>query len=233
MTLDDVLRDPPMVHAWGAPNELSYSGFAREFYACMSDHIDSASSTLETGAGISTVVFALRRAHHTCVAPDVAELDRLKAYCSEKGIPIDSIDFQPMRSDEYFRLWTPRPLDLVLIDGCHGFPAPFLDWFHIAVSLRVGGLLVVDDTHLWTGKILKEFLETESGWRLERPHSTKTAMFRKIGAYVPWKEWTAQPYVSSRSDVRRPRHSRVRRALELARRGEYATLLRKVRKALF
>jgi hypothetical protein len=233
MTLDDLLRDPPRVHAWGTPNDLSYSGFAREFYACMFDHLDSKSSTLETGAGISTVVFALRKARHTCVAPDVAELDRLKAYCAQKGIPIDSIDFQPMRSDEYFRQWTPHRLDLVLIDGCHGFPAPFLDWFNVAVSLRVGGLLVIDDTQLWTGRILKEFLETEPAWRREPPHTTKTAVFRKIDEDVPWKEWNTQPYVASRSEVWPPRRSRVGRAIDLARRGEYATLLRKVRKALF
>jgi hypothetical protein len=233
MTLDEVLRNPPKVHEWGAPNEFSYSGFAREFYACIADHIDATSCTLETGAGISTVVFALRRAQHTCVAPDAPEFGRLKAYCAGHGIATDSIDFQPMRSDEFFRTWHPRPLDLVLIDGCHGFPAPFMDWFHVAVTLRVGGLLIIDDTHLWTGKVLKEFLETETAWRLEPPHSAKTAVFRKVEEYVPWKEWNTQPYVSSRSDVLRQPRSRVRLALELVRKGEYATLLRKVRKALF
>lgn len=233
MTLDEMLRNLPKVHEWGAPNDFSYSGFDREFYVRIADHIDATSSTLETGAGISTVVFALRQARHTCIAPDVPEFGRLKAYCAEHGIATDSIDFQPMRSDEFFRMWKPRPLDLVLIDGCHGFPAPFLDWFHIAATLRVGGLLVVDDTHLWTGRILKEFLETETGWRLEVPHSTKTAVFRKTGEYVPWKEWNAQPYVMSRSEIRRPPRSRVRLAMELAQRGEFATLLRKVRKGLF
>ena len=233
MTLDQILQDPPKVHAWSGRHELRCSGFSREFYARIMNHIDSGSSTLETGAGISTVVFALRQARHTCVAPDVAELGRLRAYCAEHGIASESVDFQAMRSDQFFRTWQPQPLDLVLIDGCHGFPAPFIDWFHTAASLRVGGLLIIDDTHLWTGAVLKDFLKTETGWRIEPPHSSKTAVFRKVAEYVRWKEWNVQPYVSSRSAVSRPRRSRVRRVLELAGRGEYATLLRKVREKLF
>jgi predicted O-methyltransferase YrrM len=233
VTLDEVLRDPPKVHEWGRPREFTYSGFSREFYARILDHIGPNSSTLETGAGISTVVFALRQARHTCVAPDGAELNRLKVYCAERGIASESVDFQVMRSDQFFLTWQPRPLDLVLIDGCHGFPAPFMDWFSTATSLRVGGLLIIDDTHLWTGSVLKEFLEIEDEWRLEPPHSAKTVVFRKVAEYVPWKEWYMQPYVAGRSHVLRQRQGRVRQALELARRGEYATLLRKVRKRLF
>ena len=117
MTLDEMLRNPPKVHEWGAPNDFSYSGFAREFYTRIAEHINATSSTLETGAGISTVVFALRQARHTCIAPDAPEFGRLKAYCAEHGIATDCIDFQPMRSDEFFRLWQPRALDLVLIES--------------------------------------------------------------------------------------------------------------------
>ena len=108
-----------------------------------------------------------------------------------------------------------------------------MDWFSTATSLRVGGLLIIDDTHLWTGSVLKEFLETETEWRLEPPHSAKTVVFRKVAECVPWKEWHTQLYVVNRSHVPRHRQGRVQRALGLARRGEYATLLRKVRKRLF
>ena len=53
---------------------------------------------------------------------------------------------------------------LVLIDGSHSFPSPFIDWYYTAFRLRVGGFLVVDDTQLWTGHVLKRFLEAEPDW---------------------------------------------------------------------
>lgn len=226
MTLDRVLEDPPKVHAW-EPGTLTSSGLPRECFEYISSHIDATSHTLETGAGISTVVFALRQTQHICVAPDRAEVDRLKAYCDAAGIPTSSIEFHLVRSDQFFQRWQPQPLDLVLIDGCHGFPAPFIDWFYTAASIRLGGMLVIDDTHLWTGAVLKEFLAAEPEWQLDGPRSPKTAVFRKVADYVPWKEWTRQPYVSDRSRLPRPLWSRARRVLSLARAGQYGVLVKK------
>jgi len=38
------------------------------------EHIDSESKTLETGAGVSTVLFALKGTQHTCIVPDQAQV---------------------------------------------------------------------------------------------------------------------------------------------------------------
>ena len=43
-------------------------------------------------------------------------------------------------------------LDLVLIDGSHSFPQVFIDWYYTQSALKVGGALLVDDVHIWTGK---------------------------------------------------------------------------------
>src|SRR5215831_18703462 len=93
MTLDELLNDPPKVHVW-EPGKPTSSGLPRDFFAFIAEQLGPASRTLETGAGISTVVFALKRAQHTCVAPDGAEIDRLKAYCDLHAISMDCIDFQ-------------------------------------------------------------------------------------------------------------------------------------------
>jgi hypothetical protein len=45
------------------------------------------------------------------------------------------------------------PLDLVLVDGSHSFPQVFfIDWFYTAGALKIGGHLLVDDVHVWTGR---------------------------------------------------------------------------------
>jgi hypothetical protein len=233
MTLQEVLADRPKVHAW-TPGKLSYSGFADEFFEYIFKHIGPASATLETGAGISTVVFALSGARHLCVNPVAAEAERLKAYCDARGISTAAIDFQTVPSDQFFLTWKSHPLDLVLIDGGHGFPTPFIDWFYTFQSLKVGGVLIIDDTHLWTGAVLKDFLLTEPEWRLDDPRSPKTCIFIKTAECEP-KDWWAQPYVVSRSDpdLKVPYPSGFRVAMDLARKGQYSLILKKTRRRLF
>lgn len=86
-------------------------------------------------------------------------------------------------------------LDFVLIDGAHAFPLPLIDWYYTARRLRLGGLMMVDDTHIRSGKILTDFLESEvDRWRLaERRPSL--AMFEKVGEpTIPAGDWPEQPY---------------------------------------
>lgn len=51
-----------------------------------------------------------------------------------------------------------KALDMMLIDGGHAFPSPSIDWYYLADTVKEGGYLVVDDTQLITGEILKDFL---------------------------------------------------------------------------
>ena len=84
----------------------------------------------------------------------------------------------------------------MLIDGQHSFPWPFIDWFYTAERLKIGGVVIVDDTHLMTGKVLKDFLEGEvrAGlWELAANFS-KAAAFRKIQAEVNHGIWENQPW---------------------------------------
>jgi predicted O-methyltransferase YrrM len=64
--------------------------------------------------------------------------------------------------------WLPRvdlpDLDLVLVNGGHAFPVPFLDWYYGAEKLKVGGLMVVDNTHLPTGTRLADFMGVDPRW---------------------------------------------------------------------
>src|SRR5262249_457194 len=88
----------------------------------------------------------------------------------------------------------PTGLDLVLIDGCHGFPAPFIDWYYAGSGLKANGILIIDDTQLWTGDVLRKFLIAEPDWQHDCDVLSRTAVFRKLNASELLKEWPLQPY---------------------------------------
>ena len=154
--------------------------------------------TLETGSGSSTVVFAMKGTDHTIVTPIADEQTGIMSFCEEKDIPTDRLTFHIERSQNVLPKLDLTPLDLMLIDGGHAFPLPFLDFQYGSQWLGIGGLLLVDDTQLWTEKVLKDFLSEQPEWeRLEE--IGKTAVFRKIKEEPEFCEWTQQPYVYARS----------------------------------
>jgi Methyltransferase domain len=156
------------------------------------------SKTLETGAGLSSIVFAMRGCHHTAVAPDAAQAERIKAWCQEHRVSTDRLRFVLEPSETALPAMEPEPLDVVLIDGAHGFPAPFIDWRYAGRRLRVGGTLIIDDTQLWTGAVLRDFLAAEPQWDLVAGSRFEFAVARRASE-GSIGEWAEQPYVSRRS----------------------------------
>src|SRR5699024_10699885 len=61
-----------------------------------------------------------------------------------------------------------HPLDLVIIDGPHGFPFPQLEYYYFYPQIAAGGLLVVDDIHIPTVRWLHEFLRDDDMFKLQR-----------------------------------------------------------------
>ena len=120
---------------------------------------------------------------------------RIEQFCRERSLPLHGLRFEIGRSDERLPGLAATDLDLVLIDGAHGFPMPFLDWYYTAERLKVGGLLIIDDTQLWTGHTLKCYLQHEPEWRLEVDYAPRSVVFRKILSNVSGKHERQQPYV--------------------------------------
>jgi hypothetical protein len=153
------------------------------------------SRTLEIGAGVSTILFALKGASHLCIVPAEEEVARIRAFCGDHAISLDSVKFEVGRSDRCLPRLAIKDLDFVLIDGAHGFPIPFLDWWYTADKLKVGGLLAIDDTEVWTGYILKMFLLAEPDWSLEADYGPRSVVLRKLGdGGLGRNEWD-QPYI--------------------------------------
>lgn len=191
-------------------------------------HVGPGAATLETGCGYSTVVFAAHAASHTCVVPIAAQVETVRRRIAASGLDPGRVHFEVAPSERVLPALERDPLDVVLIDGSHAFPQVFIDWFYTADRLVLGGLLMVDDVHLWTGKVLRRFLDAEPGWERVALLGGRTAVFRKLAAFEAARDWTDQPFVARRSryDVA----SQARVPLSLLREGrvrEVATLMRR------
>ena len=88
-------------------------------------------------------------------------------------------------SHEVLPGWEPRPLDLVLIDGAHGFPYPIVDWWQLAPHLRVGGTVLLDDAYLPAVAAVVDFVRDSPAWKLEDAVSFRTARVRKLREEPP------------------------------------------------
>jgi hypothetical protein len=190
------------------------------------DRVPDGGRTLETGSGMSTVLFALKRTQHTCIVPSESEPARIVDHCRQAGVSSDGITFVVEPSERALPRLERRDLDLVLIDGRHGFPAPMIDWFYTAPMLRVGGLLLLDDTQLWPVRLVRDVLGAEPEWALEA-QLPRTAVFRKVAEGSEAKEWTAQRHVLAetaalaRSDRARQQHDT---AVDLLRHGRFLAI---------
>jgi hypothetical protein len=178
MTVVDRIRArPPLVHSAGS----TYWGLAWPALRWLEAHVEPGMTTLETGSGASTIVFASRGARHTAISPDAGEHDGIKRYCSETGIATDQVTFLAGSSHEVLRdLWSPEPLDMVLVDGAHGFPYPVLDWWFTERHLKVGGRVLLDDAYLTSVNVVARYLRYSPSWELEEVAGSRTPIFRKL-----------------------------------------------------
>lgn len=185
----------PLFHAPSGDARTTSWGIAPEVLRWLQDHLRPGMHTLETGSGDSTVVFLSRVEKHTAVAPDAAEAQAIRDFCKRVGVPAGGLEFLAGRSQQVLpRLEDPAPLDVVLIDGDHAFPAPYIDWYYTADRVRRLGYVLVDDTQLRTGRTLRDFLGAEPEWRLVEQIG-KTAIFQKVvDGPVTDKWWGQQPW---------------------------------------
>jgi predicted O-methyltransferase YrrM len=204
--LTRVLGDPPRVHP-GAPNGTAWRT-GRACYEFLADSVADGSRTLETGAGLSTVLFAAWGCRHTSVVPFPDEAVAIERYCTEQGIDTSCLTFDLRPSELALpALMASGPLDLVFIDGAHSFPLPVIDWFYGAGRLRSGGIVVFDDVPLpAVGRFLDTYLDLDPRWE-------RVAGTRKWRAYRRLAEGSLSEHESNQGFYRQPRQPLARRAL--------------------
>ena len=230
MTLQELLNDSPKLHRIGKVGvhvPISYD-LSDQALHLIDQNVGQNSHTLETGAGISTILFAIKHTHHICIVPDGDLAGRIREYCQQRNISVERVNFHLGKSENILPGLISDQLDLVLIDGQHAFPVPFIDWYYTARNLKVGGMLLIDDIQLWTGRVLKDFLNEEPEWRLIKELSGRTAAFIKEKDYSQEKWWGQQPYIVRKSR-RLIRLSEFRQAAAMLARGKLGPLTGKIK----
>ena len=190
--VDRLLADPPAVHVELGNPEGGVWRTDRDCYEFIAASVAPDARTLETGLGISTVLFLLLGAWHTCVTPFLSEASRLRAYCLDRGIPADRLQLIVDYSDNALPGLSGER-DLVFVDGGHAFPIPMLDWRYAGGRLRRGGLVVVDDMHLPAVGVLCHYLDSDPRWQLRR-RTVKWAAYERLSEGPLRDEWTDQPF---------------------------------------
>lgn len=173
-------------------------GLSDDVLLYLSTVIAKGHRTLETGAGLSTLIFALNGAEHVCITPNQSEVTAIRHYAEEKQIDLCGITFVVECSDRFLPVHNYSCLDLVLIDGKHAFPWPIIDWFYTADALKQGGLMVIDDVDIAPIRILCDFMTEDPRWKLHKHFGEKTFFFEKIAENIHDVAWHMQPYITSR-----------------------------------
>lgn len=185
-------------------------------------------NTLETGAGKTTLVFMGKSTNHHVITPSSDEIDKIKAAAQRFAIDSSRTIFHQGYSQDILpNLKEVKDLDVVLIDGGHGFPIPAVDWLYCAPKLRIGGTLIIDDIDLWTGKMLVDVLKGEPEWRFESIKRGRTAIFTKIATFEA-REWCDQSVVVKKSAFGQTKR-KVQNALALLLKFDFASIKKKLK----
>jgi predicted O-methyltransferase YrrM len=186
-----LLADRPSFHLGGQAHWYSLP----ETLQAISEAVRPGDSTVETGAGASTVVFAARGANHTVISPDGEEHRRIREYCLQIGVDTSGVAFIEGPSDDILpsHLGRDRSLDVAFIDGAHLFPFPEVDWHYISRSLKVGGKLFMDDIPIPAVAPLFRHMAREPSWQVDRVFDDRAAAFTLL-AVPECEEWLRQPF---------------------------------------
>ena len=176
-------------------SELTCYGVGSEVLSFIAANAVKGGKTLETGAGCSTLVFAVCGCHHTAVTPSVQESELISKYAASKDIAMNYVKFVNESSDAFLPRNEEADYDMILLDGKHAFPWPIIDWFYTAEKLKEGGLMIIDDIGMKSVSILTDFLKADNAWNKVDDFSKNTLAFKKMKPAIHDVAWHMQPYV--------------------------------------
>ena len=197
-TIDNLIQERPSLHRHGDGKKANW-GLANFILKYIYETTKPEHKTIEIGAGLSTVAFALAGSEHYSVFPEAYLKRTIPDYLDKNDVSSKKLHLIQGESQTVLPTFEETGFDMALIDGEHSFPIPFLDWYYLGQRLKPGGILIIDDTQIWTGQMLRNFLLLEPEWRLINDFFG-TAVFKME---TPWKEkwWAQQAYTVLHSQI--------------------------------
>lgn len=156
-------------------------------------HSNSMTSSIETGIGYSTFLFAAKSGSHTVCFPDAKVEEEIKKYAKTINLPVDNVKFVVGKS-QYTLPSIKLCVDFALIDGEHMYPCPMIDFYYINQMMIVGGTLLIDDMQIPAVRCLYEYLSVSSHWKYEDLlDKGRTCVFVKT-SNDPYEWWGSQQF---------------------------------------
>ncbi|WP_293154193.1 MULTISPECIES: glycosyltransferase [unclassified Microcoleus] len=157
-------------------------------------------NSLETGCGVSTLLLSnISKINHKCFAFPRGDLDTVKLSPLLNKNTIEFIEGATQKKLPHYSF--SEKLQLVLIDGAHGYPFPEIDYYFIYPYLDQGALLIIDDIWIPTIQNLYLFLKEDEMFELLEVIGNRTALFRRTNSVLldPYGDgWWLQNYNKQR-----------------------------------
>ena len=194
VSFDDIRRRiaevSPGLHSAGTFSARTFEAIAR---AAQKRQIRN---SVETGSGASTLLFSHLSEHHTVFALDggsdsIANVRRSPLL---RQNVVTFVEGPTQATLPQYRFT--EKLQLVLIDGPHGYPFPDLEYYFLYPHLETDALLILDDIHIPTVHNLFQFLQRDAMFELDEIVQT-TAFFTRTSAptFDPFGDgWWQQNY---------------------------------------
>jgi hypothetical protein len=170
--LAEVARIAPSLHTAGTFSAGALEAIVRHATARPVQH------SVETGSGASTLLFSHLSEDHTVFAVD-AGTGSIRSIEISPLLRRETVTFVEGPTQVTLPLHTfAHRLQLVLLDGPHGYPFPDLEYYYVYSHLDPDALLIVDDIHIPTIANLFDFISADEMFDLQEVVET-TAFFRR------------------------------------------------------
>jgi hypothetical protein len=134
--------------------------------ACAGLFPNSNIRSIETGLGLSTAVFSNFGWTHKAIMPSFDEKNQLLRWMVKNSVATDKLEVVVEFSYNEVVKSDTQEFDFVFIDGNHGFPHPFIDYFFLSQRLKVNGFLAIDDIDLEVPSYLFQTIKKRPYWRV-------------------------------------------------------------------
>jgi len=163
--------------------------------------------SVETGSGASTLLLSHLSPQHTVFALDRGTGSVSNVLRSPLLRPnvVTFVQGPTQRTLPGYRFV--EKLQLVLIDGPHGYPFPDMEYYFLYPHLDTGGLLIIDDIHIRSIHNLFDFVRQDAMFEVDEV-IRNTAFFRRTEAatFDPLGDgWWLQNYNAEAADPARLR----------------------------
>lgn len=203
------MQDPDLVkrasafHPWDAMTPMALSAILKR---------GPFRSSAETGCGGSTIVLSHASDRHTAFAIEGENrtITDLRKHSDLRNENVTFVEGETKDTLPAYRFES--ELDLVLLDGPHGYPLPQIEYSYLFPRIRLEGWLVVDDIQIPSVYELFGFLRKESSVVLEEV-VVRTAFFRRAGAVAHSPDGWALQGINRRLVMRYSWRDRLRRLL--------------------